>query len=264
MHVAPDYLRCIAAAFSVPGTGLVTSLYVGKPAAGGITAQLGAAYINQIFAAGAVMARVLGRRDCLGATMALRRDTLRRIGGFAALSPYVADDGVLGRMVLATGQAITMAATVPATTVADAGFVALFRHELRWSRTIRAMAPAIFPASVVQHPVFWALLAMVLAPQPWVLGLLALAMVARIACGRMMERALGAMATPLWLAPLRDVLSMAVTAGAFAGRQVAWRGQLLSTQADWALVQDEGAFAARTKVRAQLMAGADGLAHGER
>jgi ceramide glucosyltransferase len=140
MHVAPDYLRCIAAAFRVPGTGLVTSLYVGKPAGGGITTQLGAAYINQIFAAGAVMARVLGRQDCLGATMALTRGTLRRIGGFAALSPYVADDGVLGRMVLATGRSIGLAASVPATTVSDDGFAALFRHELRWSRTIRAMA----------------------------------------------------------------------------------------------------------------------------
>lgn len=166
MHVAPDYLRRIAAAFAVPGTGLVTSLYVGKPAGRGVTAQLGAAYINQIFATGAVMARALGRQDCLGATMALTRDTLRRIGGFAALSPYVADDGVLGRLVLATGQKITLAATVPATTVADSGFAALFRHELRWARTIRAMAPAAFPTSAVQFPVFWALLAVCTGPAP--------------------------------------------------------------------------------------------------
>lgn len=265
MHVAPDYVRRIAAAFAKPGTGLVTSVYVGTPATRGIAAQLGAAYINQIFAAGAIIARALGRQDCLGATMALTRATLCRVGGFAALSPYVADDGVLGRRVVATGQTIALAATVPATTVSDGGFVALFRHELRWSRTIRTMAPAIFPASVVQYPVFWALLAASLAPtQLWPLALLALAFAVRAVCGRLVERALGAAPTPLWLAPLRDVFSIAVMAAAYAGEQVVWRDQVLSLQADRALVRDEGTFAARTQVHARIVARGDGLARGER
>jgi ceramide glucosyltransferase len=265
MHVAPDYLRRVAAAFAAQGVGLVTSLYVGKPATRGITPWLGAAYINQIFAAGAVVARALGRQDCLGATMAFSRATLCRIGGFAALSPYVADDGVLGRMVVASGQTIALAATVPATTVADEGLAALFRHELRWSRTIRAMAPAIFPASLVQYPVFWALLAASLAPAwRWPFGLLALAVAVRALCGRLIERALGAAPTPLWLAPLRDVFSVAVMAAAYAGEKVAWHDQVLSTQADRTLVRGEGAFAARPPVRARILTRADGLAHGER
>jgi len=265
MHVAPDYLRRIAAAFAAPGTGLVTSLYVGKPAGGGITAELGAAYINQIFAAGAVVARALGRQDCLGATMAFTRATLRRIGGFAALSPYVADDGVLGRMVVATGQTIALAATVPATTVSDGGFSALFRHELRWSRTIRAMAPTIFPASIVQYPAFWALLAWALAPGAlWPIALLALAIFVRAFCGRLVERALGAAPTPLWLAPLRDVFSIVVMGATYAGHEVNWRDQVLSTRVDRALVQDEGAFAARAPMRARIVARGDGLARGER
>ena len=265
MHVAPDYLRRIAAAFAAKGVGLVTSLYVGKAATRGVTARLGAAYINQIFAAGAVVARALGRQDCLGATMAFSRDTLRRIGGFDALSPYVADDGVLGRMLVAGGQTIALAATVPATTVSDSGFAALFRHELRWSRTIRAMAPTIFPASLVQYPVFWALLAASLAPGwLWPFALLALAIAVRAVCGRLIERALGAAPTPLWLAPLRDVFSIAVMAAAYAGEKVAWHDQVLSTRADRALVRREGAFAARPPVRARIVARADGLAHGER
>ncbi len=32
MHCPPDYLRRVAAALSVPGTGLVTTLYTGLPA----------------------------------------------------------------------------------------------------------------------------------------------------------------------------------------------------------------------------------------
>ncbi len=253
MHVAPDYLRHVAAGFADPEVGLVTSIYVGRPASRTVTSLLGAAYINQIFAAGAVMARGLGRQDCLGATMALRAATLRQIGGFEALSPYVADDGILGRLVLAAGHKIGLAATVPATTVADTGLRGLFSHELRWARTIRAMAPAGFAASAVQFPVFWALLALLLCPtQPWAASLLAVAAAARIFSGRMLERALGASVTPFWLAPARDVLSILVMAAAFGGREVAWRGQVMSTAPDRALAQNEDIFAA-----------APALAHGE-
>ncbi len=244
MHVAPDYVRRVAAALGKPGTGLVTSLYVGRPAAPGVVGALGAAYINQIFASGAVMARALGRQDCLGATMALRRSTLHRIGGFEALVPFVADDGVLGRLVHATGQRVAMAATIPATTVAETNLFALFSHELRWARTIRAMAPAAFLLSAVQFPVFWALLAVALVPHHiGLVAVLALASLVRAASGRMIERALGAAVTPLWLVPLRDVLSVVVMAASLCGRKVAWRGQVLSTAPDRALVTREQRFA---------------------
>ncbi len=244
MHVAPDYVRRVAAALGKPGTGLATSLYVGRPAAPGVVGALGAAYINQIFASGAVMARALGRQDCLGATMALRRSTLHRIGGFEALVPFVADDGVLGRLVHATGQRVAMAATIPATTVAETNLFALFSHELRWARTIRAMAPAAFLLSAVQFPVFWALLAVALVPHHiGLVAVLALASLVRAASGRMIERALGAAVTPLWLVPLRDVLSVVVMAASLCGRKVAWRGQVLSTAPDRALVTREQRFA---------------------
>ncbi len=245
MHVAPDYARQVATCLSAPGVGLVTSLYVGKPARFDIVSNLGAAYINQIFASGAVMARTLGRQDCLGATMALTRATLRRIGGFEALSPYVADDGVLGRKVLETGQTIALAATVPATTVAEESFAGLLSHELRWARTIRAMAPFAFVLSAVQFPIFWALLTVVVAhAHIWPLVLLASACVVRAVCGRLVERVLGAAVTPVWLVPLRDMLSIGVMLAAFMGEQVSWRGEILSTRPDRTLVRDAEKFAA--------------------
>lgn len=252
MHVAPDYLRQVAAPFAAPDTGLVTSLYVGLPSGRATTAQLGAAYINQIFAAGAVMARALGRRDCLGATMAVRRDTLLRVGGLEALSPYVADDAVLGRLVRAQGLRVRLAATVPATTVAEAGLAGLLSHELRWGRTIRAMAPLGYAASAVQFPIFWALLSLAAglaaAANPlWPVLLLAAALLARAWCGRQVERALGAALTPLWLVPVRDLLSVGVMAGAFTGNRVAWRGQVMSIAPDraMALVRTDEMFAAQ-------------------
>ena len=259
MHVAPDYLRQVVRVLGEPGVGLVTTIYTGMPATGSLAAQLGAAYINQIFSSGALLARYLGRQDCLGATMALTRSTLSQVGGLQGLSPFVADDGVLGRRVRALGLQVRLAPTVPATTVSDAGVLSLFRHELRWARTIRAMAPIGFILSALQYPVFWAVLAALLsgAARSAVVLLLAACFV-RAASGRVIERSLGAEPTALVLAPFRDLLSIAVMAAAFFDDEVAWRGQVLSTAPDRALAQGQFATGAAGFARTPPV-----LAHGK-
>ncbi len=233
MHAAPDYLAQVADALAVPGTGLVTTLYTGLPVRDGLADALGAAYINQSFAAGALMARGLGRQDCMGATMALTRETLMRVGGFPVLSPFVADDAVLGMKIRALGQKVTLAASVPATSVAEKSLESLFRHELRWARTIRAVAPVGFAVSVIQFPVFWALLTLVVTGGAgWAMLLLLTAIAVRAISGRAVEHAIGAAHTPLWLPILRDSLSMFVLFAAYMGDEVAWRGHVLTTGQD--------------------------------
>jgi ceramide glucosyltransferase len=256
MQVAADYLHHVAAALDAPDVGLVTTIYSGLPIGQGGVAQLGAAYITQIFASGALMARSLGRRDCMGATMCLRRDTLLRIGGLPALSPYVADDGVLGKKVLALGLDVALANSVPATTVCETRLPDLFSHELRWARTIRAMAPIGFVLSALQYPVAWALLSTLLSPSPgWSLGLLAAACLSRAAAGRIIETALRVKPTAMLLAPLRDLVSMSVFCTAFFGDKVAWNGFVLSTAPDRALSHENDVYA--------IQAAAPVLAHGE-
>ena len=51
----------------------------------------------------------MGRQDCLGATMCLRRRDLQRIGGFQALVDHLADDNVLGRRIAALGLRVALA-----------------------------------------------------------------------------------------------------------------------------------------------------------
>jgi ceramide glucosyltransferase len=197
---------------------------------------LGATQINQYFLPGAVLARALGRQDCLGATMALRRDTLARIGGFAALVDHLADDNVLGRLVQGLGLRVALADTVPATTVPETTFAALWRHELRWARTIRALVPAQFAASVLQYPLAWAALAVLLAwgtkrGALWSLAWFAAAWAVRALAARGVDRALGlANRTPLWLLPPRELMSVAVMVASYAGRRVDWRGHTLEAE----------------------------------
>ncbi len=242
LHCAPDYLRRVAAEFGAEGVGLVTTLYAGLAAQNSLAARLGACAINHSFLPGALMSRDLGREDCLGATMALRRETLTRIGGLQALVAHLADDNVLGQLVRAEGLKIRIATTVPATTVPEASLDALFRHELRWSRTILSLVPLEFAASAIQYPIFWALLAgaMLLPIAPiWCGGaIVALAWAGRAIAASGIDSALGlvaqrrATAVPILLLPLRDLLSIAIVLASYWSDTVEWRGQIMHTSPD--------------------------------
>lgn len=229
VHAAPDLLDRVAVALAAPGTGLVTTLYTGLPARPVLSCRLGATQITHAFLPGVLLGRALGREDCLGAIMTLRRETLQAIGGFSALVGHLADDAVLGMLVRARGLRLGLAATVPATTVTETTLPELFRHELRWARTMRSLAPAGYTLSVLQYPVFWAALALLLSGFAWwALALFALAWAMRAGIARSINRALGlATKAPIWLLPLRDLMSIAVILASFANDRVEWRGEVL-------------------------------------
>jgi ceramide glucosyltransferase len=231
VHVAPTYLARLVASLALPQVGLVTTLYTGLAASRTIVARLGATAISHGFLPGALMARELGRQDCLGATMALRVDTLGKIGGLRALVEHLADDYMLGRLVEAHGLRVHLADVVVATTVPEARFGQLFRHELRWARTIRAIEPLGFAASAVQYPLAWALLAIVLSgAAEWAVLGFAVAWLGRAAFARGLDARLGlaksALATPapLWLLPLRDLMSILIMLASVGSDRVVWRG----------------------------------------
>jgi len=243
IHVCPSYLDRLVGALSQPGIGLVTTLYVGLPAWPNLPARLGAMQITHGFLLGALLARAMGRQDCLGATMCLRQSELARIGGLRMLVDHLADDNVLGRRIKSLGLGVALASTVPLTTVPEAQFSTLFRHELRWARTIRALEPLGFAASILQYSLFWAMLAVLAtAFSTWSLGVFATAWTLRALVAAGVDRALATLWTdqqgrddrdtvafscPVWLLPLRDVLSVIVLVASYAGRQVVWRGHRL-------------------------------------
>lgn len=254
VHVRPDYLDRLVAALEPADVGLVTTLYAGLPVTPdtppgrgrpSLPSRFGATQITHGFLPGAVLSRAVGRQDCLGATMCLRRRDLERIGGLRALVDHLADDNVLGRRIAGLGMRVALARTVPMTTVPETTLTSLFRHELRWARTIRALEPAGFAASVLQYPLFWALLAILLSQgAPWSAALFLLAWVLRAVAAISVDAALLplwtskrgspasgenndaalAFSCPVWLLPLRDFFSVAVMLASYGGRRVDWRG----------------------------------------
>ena len=230
IHAPPDYLQKLAAELDRPGVGLVTTLYAGLGSSGTIAARLGAGQINHSFLPGALLARSIGREDCLGATMALRRQTLDRVGGLHALVHDLADDAVLGHLVAARGETVALAATLPETTVPEMRISHLFAHELRWGRTIQSLAPVGFALSSLQYPLFWSGLAIALSGfEPWAFLLFVATWLTRAAVMLGIDAALGlTTAVPVWLLPFRDLLSVTVILASYGGNRVAWRGHILS------------------------------------
>jgi ceramide glucosyltransferase len=239
MRVDRPYLAAVTAALHDSQTGIVTCLYKGVPT-GGKWSELGAMHINFGFLPGALVAQSLDLGGgCFGATIALRRETLERIGGFLRVRDELADDHRLGAEVRALGLGVVLSPYVVQDRVTEPSLAALWRHELRWARTVKAMAPAGFAGSVVAHPVAIAAIAATATGFDLTASLLlVISCVLRWATARVIAAALGLPPAKFWLLPVRDGLSFAVFIASFFGRTVFWRDQIFHVQASGQMIAD--------------------------
>jgi ceramide glucosyltransferase len=197
-------------------------------------------HINFWFLPGALLADSLGiGGGGFGATIALRRDTLERIGGFTRLRDELADDHRIGDEVRALGLDVVLSPYLVEARVTESTFLALWRHELRWARTERAVAPAGFAGSVLSHPVAIATLGAAVAGFGLTSSIfLVISCVLRWATVRVIARALGLAPANPWLLAVRDALSFAVFVTSFFGRTVVWRDELLRVEASGRMTAD--------------------------
>jgi ceramide glucosyltransferase len=226
IRVARDYLAVVTEPLAEPKTGLVTCLYKGV-ASGGIWSRLAAMQINFSFLPGAIVGDAINvGGGCFGATIALRREVLERIGGFARLRDELADDHRIGAAVRDLDLDIVLSPYIVENRVAENSLASLWRHELRWARTTRLMAPAGFAGSVVTHTVMVTALAALCFGSGWAAwSALALTLLLRWSAAAAIARWLDLPRRGLWLLPLRDALSFAVFLTSFATRRVCWGKQ---------------------------------------
>jgi ceramide glucosyltransferase len=218
------YLRRVAAAFQ-QGVGGVTCLYHGVPA-GGFWAKLSALAINAHFLPSVLIGLRLGlATPCFGSTIAFRRADLEAIGGFAAFSDVLADDYAIGAALRAKGLKITVPRFLVGHTCSESSFAEVWRHELRWARTIRTVDPWGYAGSGVTHPFAFALLAVAAGAPVQGLALAILAIACRIVLLHVIVRNHGLLSPAYWLVPLRDLLSFATFVWSFCGYGVTWRGE---------------------------------------
>ncbi|WP_043340241.1 bacteriohopanetetrol glucosamine biosynthesis glycosyltransferase HpnI [Belnapia moabensis] len=226
MRVPPHWLTAVTAPLADPSVGLVTCLYQGAPAEPGLWSRLGALGIDWQFLPNAALGEAMGRANgCYGATMALRAETLERIGGFRALAGLLADDHALGAAVRRLGLRVVVAPVLPLHVQAEASLPALFGHELRWARTLRLLDPRGYWGMGLTYPLVPGLLAALLAPRG--LAVLGVALAARLGLALTVDGVLGRpwRMARLALLPLRDVISFAIWGVGLARGTVTWQGQ---------------------------------------
>ena len=224
-RVGPEYLRSVVAPFADERVGAVTCLYVGK-AQKGLWSALGADFINDLILPSVLVALAVGKlRFLFGNTMAVRRKALEDIGGFRGLTTHLADDYLIGRWVSDRGMDVRLASCVVETVVSEPSLSSLFSHELRWGRTFRTVRPIGWTLSVLTDTTVLALLFLLLSGgQSLAVALFAVAVIVRIGIHKMVRRRFGIDgADPLWLVPVRDLLSFAVRIASLFGRSLVWK-----------------------------------------
>ncbi|HXB66898.1 MAG TPA: bacteriohopanetetrol glucosamine biosynthesis glycosyltransferase HpnI [Candidatus Acidoferrales bacterium] len=244
--VEPGYLMAVTAPLADPGIGLVTCLYRG--AAESWAGRLEALGIATEFAPSVLVARLLGVAEfALGSTMVFRAEALRRIGGFEAIANYLADDYQLGRHISQLGYRIVFAPFVVETDLGAESWAQTWRHQLRWSRTIRVSRPSGYYGYGVTHATVWALVAMAagywgagpVVIGPVVIGLAAfgLRMLAGVLVGAVILKDRNVF-KDWWLIPLRDLLGFAVWVAGLFGNRVQWRDRELRLRPDGRIVEE--------------------------
>jgi ceramide glucosyltransferase len=225
VRVARDYLAKVVPPLLEPDVGIVTCPYRGV-SRGGLWSRLESMFINEWFMPSVRVAAMAGSRAfAFGASIALRRDTLSRIGGFVSIADQLADDYRLGELTRGVGLRTVLSDVVVEIAVAERSFEELIGHELRWLRTIRLLRPAGYSFSFVTFTIPVAIIGACLSRgAPAALVMLAIAALARFLL-HWHTRQAGTKAAHLLVVPFRDMLSLSLWGVSFRNRRVRWRDE---------------------------------------
>jgi ceramide glucosyltransferase len=176
----------------------------------------------------------------LGAVMATRRRQLEEIGGFATLVDCLADDNQLGNRIARRGYSIAVSPVVVECWSAPMGWAAVWKHQLRWARTIRVCQPAPYFFSLLSNATLWPLLWLIVRPAAPVVACALVCFLVRILTALDLQQRLTRSRPPYargWLVPIKDLLQAAIWLLAFMGNRIEWRGERMRLRRDGTLVR---------------------------
>lgn len=242
MRPAPDFVRrMVAPLVGDAAVGLSTALYRSHEPHG-LGGILEALAIDADFIPAVAVAQTLGPvRFALGAAIAIRRDTFKRIGGLEPLGRYIGEDYHLGRLVAERAGRVEFAPCVLPTHVGNVTFGDHFRHQLRWARTVRTQRPWGYLGLGLTNPFVPALALAWLLPEIWTGAILSGVVTARGVSALLSALTLRSRGA-FWrsfLLPLHDLVRFGIwLLGALGGR-VTWRGKRYRIGRDGVIVPGE-------------------------
>jgi ceramide glucosyltransferase len=222
--VPPDYRERVTAPLCDPTVGLVTCLY--RPEGSTFAARFEGLGVSTDFAPSTLVARLVGVDEfAMGSTLAFRRADLERIGGFEAIADYLADDYQLGRRLYQLGLRCLLSEVI-VTTHLGGTWRDVWRHQVRWARTIRVSKFAGYLGLPVTYATFWAVIAAAAGNWRVAAALLTIRMIMALEAGWVVMRSRDVL-TLCVLIPFRDLFGAAVWAAGLFGNTVIWRGRKL-------------------------------------
>jgi ceramide glucosyltransferase len=234
VRVTPDYLRAVALPFADERVGGMCCPYRGVAAEGGLWARLEAVGMSVEMTAGVLAARAMeGMQFVLGPTMAFRRETIRRMGGFKVTADYCADDFVLGNETFKLGQTVVLSHHAIDHMVINSSFWPSMKHQVRWMKSTRFSRPRGHLGTALTFSVPFGLLACAAAAwlgHQWLgLALLGWSLATRLALALAVGR--GVVGDRSWfgllaLYPLRDLMGFCFWAASYWGNRILWRGRV--------------------------------------
>jgi ceramide glucosyltransferase len=230
VFVAPSYLREVVPPMLDPKNGMLTCVYRGKNA-GGFWSGVHAIGMSVEMTAGVVTANLLeGMKFGLGPTIVVRRDALDKIGGFAVIADYFANDFVIGNLIEKNDYNIVLSRQIIDHVVAPLTFHRVWQHEVRWAKSTRWSRPwgHLFSGLIYAMPYgVLGFIAALLLGQVWLgVALFALAFANRIieswVIGWGITR--DPASRSMWRYPLRDLLGFFVWCTSYiGGPRTIWR-----------------------------------------
>jgi len=225
IKVDPEYLSQIVAPLEDQSVGVVTCPYRAK--AHNLPAAWESLGIATDFMPSTLVAQLVGVREFgFGSTLAFRAADLERVGGFAALADYLADDYQLAKRITSLGKRALLSTYTVETSLGDASWPGVWRHQLRWARTIRITKRGGYAGLPITSAGMWVLLAIVSGAWIPAAILVAARITSALLTGCFVLRSSIA-ASLFWLSPIWDLYSFALWLTSYAGTEVRWRDQFL-------------------------------------
>jgi ceramide glucosyltransferase len=207
--------------------------------------QWEAVAVNADFWSQVLQSRTLKPLDfALGAAILVRRRALNEIGGFAALANCLADDYELGRRVARNGHRIALCPVVVECWDVPQSWTHVWKHQLRWARTIRVCQPVPYFFSILSNASLWpALWLAAVVLSGWYLCAALTAgffVLLRVMLAQNLQRRFTpgqTLVSPFWLVLVKDFFQAAIWLAAFLGSTVEWRGRSMRVRRDGVLVE---------------------------
>jgi ceramide glucosyltransferase len=260
VRVPPDFLANVGAALRDEKTGFVNCFYrLANPTTTAM--QWEAVAVNADFWSQVLQSQTLKPLDfALGAVMLTRKKILDEIGGFKSFLNCLADDYQLGNHIAKKNYRIELCPVIVECWEPPKSWRGIWKHQLRWARTIRVCQPLPYFFSILSNATFWPSLWLSLElPKlstivvrttdlggmtateiifPFSFIVAPFFLFFRIIIGQNLQRRFTPerkLISPFWLVPLKDLLQAALWLCAFAGNTVEWRGRKMKLRRDGTL-----------------------------